>query len=654
MNITRTPRAPRETARRSIGLAAARAASRVEPLESRVLFSADAIRDLDGFYTNTLGAVDDRSVLTSLNFESPINFYGGSYDTVWVNNNGNLSFGAAFSSYRTTSLDLLASRMIAPFFADIDNRLDGMAVTYGSDIIDGHAAFGVNYFNVNYYPSGTSHVNKNTFQVILIDRSDIAPGAFDIEFNYASIQWESGGLAGGDVNGWGGTSGRVGFTAGMGGIEGTFFQLDGSGVAGSFLDSNSLTGLANTSMNSDVTGRYVFAFRDGVWVPKINTAPTLSVPGDTTVVEGADGRTRLPLGFAGLFADPDADQWTATVCYGDGGEEMPLSLNEDQSFSLVHTYDQPGVYTVIVRLSDGNGGEAMSSFQVSVVDRSAPVVDVSAPRAYEGGSVTLRASTLNDLDANDVYSFEWMIDGNVVGTGEEYTMSVPDSGTVFVTMIAKDQWGNATTAQVPVVVENLAPTATFGASTGSIKEGQSVNFSFSGGADASAADMAAGLTYSFDFNGDGVFDVTGASPSVSHTFARDGVYVVTGRVMDKDGGYTDYKATVNVANIAPVITSFTGAGSNGNNSVVTPHGSLAVSGGFFDPDQVDHSLVTIDWGDGTRTSGVQLQQGADGSWTFSALHDYSGGGLYTVTLYVNDGTETVTASLSAKVSGAKV
>jgi hypothetical protein len=75
---------------------------------------------------------------------------------------------------------------------------------------------------------------------------------------------------------------------------------------------------------------------------------------------------------------------------------------------------------------------------------------------------------------------------------------------------------------------------------------------------------------------------------------------------------------------------------------------------LIDPDLVDLSLVTIDWGDGTRTSGVQLQQGADGSWTFSALHDYSGGGLYTVTLYVNDGTETVTASLSAKVSGAKV
>ena len=80
-----------------------------------------------------------------------------------------------------------------------------------------------------------------------------------------------------------------------------------------------MTGLANTSMNSDVAGRYVFSFRNGVWqVGGTNTAPTLSVPGDAELTEGADGRTPLPLGFAGLFVDPDDDQWTATVDYGDG------------------------------------------------------------------------------------------------------------------------------------------------------------------------------------------------------------------------------------------------------------------------------------------------------------------------------------------------
>ena len=97
----------RKSARRSVGLAAARAVSRVEPLESRVLFSADAIRDAAGFSTYTLGPTDDKSLMASLDFS--VDFYGGSYDTLFVNNNGNLTFGAGLTRYETTSLDM-------PFF----------------------------------------------------------------------------------------------------------------------------------------------------------------------------------------------------------------------------------------------------------------------------------------------------------------------------------------------------------------------------------------------------------------------------------------------------------------------------------------------------------------------------------------------------------
>ena len=107
-----------------------------------------------------------------------------------------------------------------------------------------------------------------------------------------------------------------------------------------------------------------------------------------------------------------------------------------------------------------------------------------------------------------------------------------------------------------------------------------------------------------------------------------------------------------MANVAAVISSFTRDASN-LNAAVRQHSEVVVSGAFFDPGLLD--LVTIDWGDGTQTSGVQLQPGTDaGSWSFLASHVYSSGGVYTVTLYVNDGTETVTASLSAKVSGAKL
>ena len=47
------------------------------------------------------------------------------------------------------------------------------------------------------------------------------------------------------------------------GAPGTFFEIPGSAVPGAFLDSNPDTGLANTSLNSPVVGRYAFEVRGG-------------------------------------------------------------------------------------------------------------------------------------------------------------------------------------------------------------------------------------------------------------------------------------------------------------------------------------------------------------------------------------------------------
>ena len=95
---------------------------------------------------------------------------------------------------------------------------------------------------------------------MLIDQGG---GDFDIEFNYDQIQWEAGQASGGNADGLGGNSARVGFSNGTG-DPGTFFELPGSGVPGSFLDSGPPdTALVLNSLNSDVPGRYVFFARSG-------------------------------------------------------------------------------------------------------------------------------------------------------------------------------------------------------------------------------------------------------------------------------------------------------------------------------------------------------------------------------------------------------
>ncbi|MSO19387.1 MAG: hypothetical protein EXQ56_02835 [Acidobacteria bacterium] len=77
----------------------------------------------------------------------------------------------------------------------------------------------------------------NSFQVVLIDRSDTGAGNFDIEFNYDRISWESGGIESPTDNGFGGISASAGYSNGTR-IVGSFFEVPGSLVPSSFLDTN--------------------------------------------------------------------------------------------------------------------------------------------------------------------------------------------------------------------------------------------------------------------------------------------------------------------------------------------------------------------------------------------------------------------------------
>jgi hypothetical protein len=212
-----------------------------------------------GFDAASLAANDDGSTaLVPLGFTA--NFFGTPFTGLFVNNNGNLTFDAALREFTPFGLTATTRKIIAPFFADVDTRA-GNVVTYGAGIVSGRPAFGANWPGVGCFSRQTSVLNF--FQVLLVDRSDIGAGDFDIEFNYDAIQWETGQASGGSTLCRGGDSARVGFSSGTG-IPGTFFELTGSGVPGAFLDINAQTGLVHNSLNSAQPGRYIFAVRNGV------------------------------------------------------------------------------------------------------------------------------------------------------------------------------------------------------------------------------------------------------------------------------------------------------------------------------------------------------------------------------------------------------
>jgi hypothetical protein len=229
---------------------------------------------VSGFNSNTLAPNDDGStgqVNTGINFD----FYGVNGPNLYVNNNGNVTFTGPLSTYTPFNLITTGTQMIAPFFADVDTSSAGNAVTYGTGTFDAHAAFGVNWVNVDYFASDPSHTNRNSFQLIMVDRSDIAAGDFDFMFNYDLIQWEAGEASSSDANGRGGSCARVGYSNG----STTALELPGSAICGAFLDSGDpsptavgANALIFHSLNSNLDGRYVFNVRNGT-VDNGNSVP---------------------------------------------------------------------------------------------------------------------------------------------------------------------------------------------------------------------------------------------------------------------------------------------------------------------------------------------------------------------------------------------
>ena len=112
-----------------------------------------------------------------------INFFGNTYSKVQVNTTGAIYLNN----------DLNSSAHITPLFIHADTSDAKNSTTYGKTVYDNHLAFAVNWINIAPAdPSGSStDTRRNSFQVILGDRSDVGAGDFDFIFNYDSIEWDN-------------------------------------------------------------------------------------------------------------------------------------------------------------------------------------------------------------------------------------------------------------------------------------------------------------------------------------------------------------------------------------------------------------------------------------------------------------------------------
>ncbi len=269
-------------------LATARRAAVLGALVATSL-SGQAIRNTAGFTLTALPANDDGSTgLVNTGFT--FNLFGLTQSNLYVNNNGNVTFTQALSQYTPDPIAGSNLAILAPFWADVDTRAANSKLTfYGTGVIGGRNAFAVNWFDVGYYDTRDDLLN--TFQLIMVDRSDTGAGNFDFEFNYLTMNWDTGEASDG-VDGLCPASPEPRTPARVGWANGgaTTVELAGSNVCGAFLDGGSNALISNSLNSNGVLGRYVWNVRNGVIV----TPEPGIVPEPSTYV-------LMATGLAGLF-----------------------------------------------------------------------------------------------------------------------------------------------------------------------------------------------------------------------------------------------------------------------------------------------------------------------------------------------------------------
>lgn len=204
------------------------------------------------FGSNVLYRNDDGSStaidITSI-FQDGIVIGDQTFTTLYVNNNGNITFGSGLSTFTpgviggTTGLNI-----VAPYWADVDTRTDVANVNDGVfwDFKSARDSVVITWNKVGYYSGGIDKLD--TFQLELRDRG---AGNVEMIFRYDDINWTTGNASGGS-GGLGGTVARAGFTLG-----GTYFELPTSG------NQTSMLNLDNSVGNLGVTGVWQFILRDG-------------------------------------------------------------------------------------------------------------------------------------------------------------------------------------------------------------------------------------------------------------------------------------------------------------------------------------------------------------------------------------------------------
>jgi PKD repeat protein len=327
---------------------------------------------------------------------------------------------------------------------------------------------------------------------------------------------------------------------------GTFLAPELAGVIGSSLGGVWTLQVSDRTKGADGTPPSILggwtlqtaeASCDPQLVARVSASTPIASPGAAVTFDASES-TSPTVDSADLTYD-----WTV-----DGQEVLGGGPQITQSFLT------RGVHTVSVSVSDGVLSEpATDQVTIAVSQPPVPAFTTTPASPATGDTVGFDASASADPDpAGSISSYQWDFDGD--GTWDLTTASPTTphvylkSGTYQVRLGVTNDLGARATKVLPVTVANRPPVADFTAPAPAIRTA-AAHF------DASAASDPDGQVelYSWDWNGDGVYDETTTSPGVDHAFAADGSVAVALKVTDDEGATASTTRSVTVTD-APTVT----------------------------------------------------------------------------------------------------
>ncbi len=428
----------------------------------------------DASWTLAMPPNDDGS---TVNLPIPFTFclYGNNYNSLWINNNGNVTFDIAYGVYSAVGFPSASYVMVAPFWADVDTRGIG-EVWYKMT----PTAVYVNWEGVGYYDSYTDKIN--TFSLIITDGNDPVIGVGNnVAFCYQDMQWTTGDASNG-VNGFGGVPATVGCNKGDAVAFVQFGRFDSPGTAyfGPYATNNGVSWLDNQS--------FVFNACNST-----NISPVLA--NGVSLCDTITGCALDTLIDTLNFLSPEAGQITTLSAISGSPDFSVLSITNGNTASIVYRIvaTTPGTISfTITATDDGIPVQSVNyTFTVEVTPNSTPdPILIGDTVVCPGVFPVLQVS-------NDIYdSYSWSNGSTLVST----TALVPGTYLVEATLNGCPKWDSIVVVAVPGPVVTVPDTLSclgLGVNYNAISPDNIVqyNWSFTGGAPGTSTNSTELVTY---------------------------------------------------------------------------------------------------------------------------------------------------------------